>query len=169
VERLIGEDHPARAIWELVGKLDLSSFRQTISAVEGVAGRPALDPHLLISVWIYAYSEGVSSAREITRRCEYDPVYQVSKGRMVVRAEEAPAVVAFRAKMQTEAAKQIYRQRGQVAEFPFAWIKAKIGLRQFRLRGLLKVSMEAMWACLTHNIQQWIRLRWRREAALGTS
>ncbi len=473
VERLIREDHPARAIWELVGRLDLSSFRQTIGAVQGVAGRPALDPHLLISVWIYAYSDGVSSAREITRRCEYDPAYQwltgleainyhslsdfrvghqaaldelfsgvlallsaeglvtlervmhdgtkvkacagadtfrreetlrthlemarqqvqemgdpgseelsqrvaaararaarerqqrlelaqqeleklrqskkgepaqearvsetdpqarimkqgdggfapsynvqvstdaaqgiivgvgvsqsgsdqgqlvpalekveenlerrpeqavvdagfisretivavdqhqvdligsmadtraqaagqfarrgveaafrpeafryqvegdtyqcpagkvlryegkvtgvgvtqhhyrasgadcaacpfhakccphnAAQGRMVVRAEEAPAVVAFRAKMQTEAAKQIYRQRGRVAEFPFAWLKAKIGLRQFRLRGLLKVTMEAMWACLTHNIQQWIRLRWRREAALGTS
>jgi hypothetical protein len=27
-----------------------------------VAGRPALDPQLLISLWIYAYSEGVSSA-----------------------------------------------------------------------------------------------------------
>jgi hypothetical protein len=35
VERLIEEDHPARAIWELVGKLDLSSFRQAIGAVEG--------------------------------------------------------------------------------------------------------------------------------------
>ncbi len=92
VERLIAEDprllgsdgphrgpeigHPARAIWELVGNLDLSSFRQAIGAVEGVAGRPALDPQLLISLWIYAYSEGVSSAREISRRCEFDPAYQ---------------------------------------------------------------------------------------------
>ena len=76
VERLIEDDHPARAIWELVGKLDLSSFHQAISAVEGVAGRPALDPQLLISLWIYAYSEGVSSAREVARLCEYHPAYQ---------------------------------------------------------------------------------------------
>ncbi|MGH9397799.1 MAG: hypothetical protein ACRD18_13245 [Terriglobia bacterium] len=67
VERLIGEDHPARAIWELVGRLNLSFFRQAIGAVEGVAGRPALDPQWLISLWIYAYREGVSSAREIAR------------------------------------------------------------------------------------------------------
>ena len=80
---------------------------------------------------------------------------------MVVREEEAPAVMAFRAKMGTEEAKQIYRQRGGVAEFPNAWIKAKIGLRQFRLRGLIKVRMEALWACLTYNIQQWIRLHWK--------
>jgi transposase len=473
VERLIEEDHPARAIWELVGKLDLSSFRQAIGAVEGRAGRPALDPPLLISLWIYAYSEGVGSAREIARLCEYHPAYQwltglepvnyhslsdfrvehraaldklftqvlgllsaeglvtlqrvmhdgtkvkacagadtfrredkihahlemarqqveamgdpgneelsqrVAKarqraarerqqrlelaqkeleklretkttaeakqearvsetdpearvmkqsdggfapsynvqistdaaqgiivgvgispsssdqgelgpaldkveenlgqppqqavvdggfmsretildmdqrrvdligslgdnrgkaeaqfkrrgvdpafrpeaftyhpdrdtytcpagavlvpqgrdkrpgliyhqyrapaaacaacvfkskccpqnvgGRMVVREEEAPAVVAFRAKMETEEAKQTYRQRGAVAEFPNAWIKDKIGLRQFHLRGLTKVTMEAVWACLTYNIKQWIRLRWRNRAALQTA
>ena len=88
---------------------------------------------------------------------------------MVVRREEAPAVAAFRAKMQTEEAKQIYRQRGGVAEFPNAWIKAKIGLRQFRLRGLIKVSIEATWACLTYNLQQWVRLRWRSRLALATT
>lgn len=83
------------------------------------------------------------------------------KGRSIVRAQESPPVAAFTAKMQTEQAKQIYRQRGRWAEFPNAWIKDKIGLRQFRLRGLIKVGMEALWACLTYNIQQWIRLRWR--------
>jgi hypothetical protein len=88
---------------------------------------------------------------------------------MVVRAEEAPAVVAFRAKMQTEEAKQIYRQRGAVAEFPNAWIKDKLGLRQFRLRGLIKVGMEAVWACLTYNIKQWIRLRWSRQIRWATT
>lgn len=84
-----------------------------------------------------------------------------SMGRRISRAVEAPVVEAFKAKMQTEAAKAIYRRRGPVAEFPNAWIKAKIGLRQYRVRGLSKVSMETLWACLTHNIQQWIRLSWR--------
>jgi hypothetical protein len=85
-----------------------------------------------------------------------------------VREEEGAAIAAFRAKMQTAEAQQIYRQRGAVAEFPNAWIKAKMGLRQFHLRGLLKVKMEAVWACLTYNIQQWIRLRWRVPATQGT-
>jgi hypothetical protein len=75
--------------------------------------------------------------------------------------EDSPAVAAFKQKMATPEAQQTYKQRAQVAEFPNAWIKAKIGLRQFRLRGLVKVEMEALWACLTYNIQQWIRLRWR--------
>jgi len=86
--------------------------------------------------------------------------------RMVIRKEDSEAVKAFRAKMQTEQAKQIYRARAEVAETPNAWIKAKFGLRQFRLRGLRKVSIEAVWACLTYNIRQWIRLSWKpRQAA----
>ncbi len=60
VEQLIEEDHPARAIWEFVGKLDLQPFEARIEAVEGVAGRPAWDPRLLVSLWIYAYSRGKS-------------------------------------------------------------------------------------------------------------
>ncbi len=84
-----------------------------------------------------------------------------SKGRAIWRVEDSEAVAAFKQKMATSEAQQTYKQRSQVAEFPNAWIKAKIGLRQFRLRGLVKVGMEALWACLTYNIQQWIRLRWR--------
>ena len=76
VEKLIEADHAARAIWELVGRLELSGFSAAIASVEGEAGRPAYDPRLLISLWIYAYSEGVSSAREVARRCEYHPAYQ---------------------------------------------------------------------------------------------
>jgi hypothetical protein len=41
-----------RAIWELVGRLDLSRSTRTVKAVEGVAGRSTSDPRLLISLWI---------------------------------------------------------------------------------------------------------------------
>lgn len=84
-----------------------------------------------------------------------------SKGRMVVRGEDHPVVTSFVEKMQTDEAKKIYRQRGGIAEFTNAWLKAKNGLRQFSVRGLPKVGMETLWVCLTYNIQQWIRLRWR--------
>ena len=83
------------------------------------------------------------------------------QGRSLVRTEDAPAMAAFKAKMETPAAQQIYKQRAGVAEFPNAWIKDKLGLRQFRLRGRVKVGLEALWACLTYNVQQWIRLVWR--------
>jgi hypothetical protein len=89
------------------------------------------------------------------------------RGRSIVRPEYAESVREFTKKMETEAAKAIYRQRGAVAEFPNAWIKDKLGLKQFRLRGLIKVRLEVLWAALTYNIQQWIRLSWRTKLALA--
>jgi transposase len=47
-----------------------------IAAVEGRAGRDHTSPQLLISLWLYAYSRGISSAREIARRCEFEPAFQ---------------------------------------------------------------------------------------------
>lgn len=84
-----------------------------------------------------------------------------ANGRSIKRTVEAVEVSQFRQKVQTAHAKEIYRQRSEVAEFPHAWIKDKLGLRQFHVRGLVKVLMEVLWVCLTYNIQQWIRLRWR--------
>ena len=86
-------------------------------------------------------------------------------GRSVHRGEELAEVTEFRQKMATERAREIYKTRAQVAETPNMWIKAKFGLRQFSVRGLRKVGMEALWACLTYNIRVWIRLRWRQSAA----
>jgi hypothetical protein len=53
VEKLIDEDHCARAIWELIGRLDLSRYHAEIAAVEGHAGRDHTAPQLLIS---YGYT-----------------------------------------------------------------------------------------------------------------
>lgn len=86
VERLIGEEHAARAIWEFVGRLDMSGYREEVRAVEGKAGRPGWEPRLLISLWVYAYSEGMGSARAIEQQCEWEPGYQWLTGARVVNA-----------------------------------------------------------------------------------
>ncbi len=97
------------------------------------------------------------------RVCEFEPrcCPGTKRGRSLVRSKATPEIVAFQAKMETPEAQAIYKQRAGVAEFPNAWIKDKIGLRQFRLRGLAKVTLESLWACLTYNICQWIRLCWK--------
>lgn len=84
VEKLIPRHHPARMIWQMVGQLDLSHYEATIEAVAGQAGRPAWDPQLLISLWVYAYSKGISSAREIEQRLSYDPAFQWLTGLEVI-------------------------------------------------------------------------------------
>ena len=73
VDRLIDEDHAARKIWRVVEQLDLSRFESATLAVEGAAGRPSHSPQVLVSVWLYAYSKGLHSAREIARQMEHEP------------------------------------------------------------------------------------------------
>jgi len=71
IDDLIPPDHKARAVWQLAGELDLTPLYAAIKAVEGHAGRPAIDPQILVALWLYATDEGIGSARELTRRC-YD-------------------------------------------------------------------------------------------------
>jgi hypothetical protein len=88
------------------------------------------------------------------------------RGRIVsIRLEERAEVASFRKKMEQDEYRAVYKKRGEVAEFPNAWIKDKLGLRKFRVRGLEKAGSELLWACLTYNIMQWIRLIWRQPVA----
>ena len=76
--------------------------------------------------------------------------------------------MAFRKKMASEEVQERYRRRGRIVEFCHAWIKSKLGLRQFHVRGLAKAQMEMLWACLTYNLQHWIRLGKLRATAAVT-
>lgn len=71
IDDLIPPGHKARLVWELVQGLDLTGLYDCIKAVEGHAGRPATDPRILVSLWIYASDERIASGRELYRRC-YD-------------------------------------------------------------------------------------------------
>jgi hypothetical protein len=81
--------------------------------------------------------------------------------RSIARSEEPATTLAFKAKMATEEAQQIYAQRSRIAEFPHAWIKERCGLRQFRCRGRLKATLEATWAALSYNLARGFALRRR--------
>src|SRR6202158_6616223 len=76
LDSLIGAEHPARLIWAYVSRLDLRELEDRIKAREGVPGHPAITPRLLLGLWLYATSEGVVSARLLSRLCERDDVYR---------------------------------------------------------------------------------------------
>lgn len=85
-EKLLPADHRARAVWDWVQSLDLSRLYDEIGSVEGSAGRPAIDPGLLVALWIYATSEGVGSARALARQCEEHDAYRWLCGGVSVSA-----------------------------------------------------------------------------------
>ena len=73
-------DHRARAVWDYVQGQDLSELYGRIRAVEGMAGRPAADPEVVLALWIYATIEGVGSARALDRLTEEHDAYRWIRG-----------------------------------------------------------------------------------------
>lgn len=76
LEELLPDDHRARSIWDALEQLDLSGFYESIDAREGSAGRPAIDPKILIALWLYATMDGMGSARELARLCDVHDAYR---------------------------------------------------------------------------------------------
>lgn len=69
LEDLLTSDHQARVVWQFVQGVALTALYARIRAVEGGPGRPAIDPCILVAVWLYATLEGVGSARALDYLC----------------------------------------------------------------------------------------------------
>lgn len=74
------------------------------------------------------------------------------KGRSVSRMQNEELLDALRARMQTEAAKQLYRLRSRTVELNYADLKEHRGLRRFHARGRPRVATEVGLLVLTHNL-----------------
>src|SRR5260370_40823526 len=67
LEGLLPADHRARIVWDFVEGLDLTPLYAEIKAEEGHAGRPAVEPAILMALGLHATLEGVASARAAAR------------------------------------------------------------------------------------------------------
>jgi transposase len=76
IDSLLGQEHPARVIWAYVEKLDLRELEAAIKAREHTPGQAPATPRLLLALWLYATSQGVGSARALTRLCESHDAYR---------------------------------------------------------------------------------------------
>jgi transposase len=76
LDSLISNDHPARLIWELIDTIDLKVLNEDIKSRKGYAGRRAIDRKILLALWIYAYSRGIGSGREIHMLCSQDNAFR---------------------------------------------------------------------------------------------
>ncbi len=75
-EDALAPDHRVRLIWRVLQTLGLSAFSARAKAVEGRAGREVLSTSMLLTLWLYAFSVGVGSAREIARRTQSDDAFR---------------------------------------------------------------------------------------------
>src|SRR2546428_7123385 len=68
-------DHLAWFVLDAVDDLDLSDFYADYR--EDGWGAAAHDPKMMVALFIYAYSIGVRSSRQIERRCQEDVAFRV--------------------------------------------------------------------------------------------
>jgi transposase len=95
----------------------------------------------------------------------YAPVQQAKKADVdphTPRASDAPAVAAWRERMATDEAQEIYKARASTAECVNALARNR-GLQQFRVRGRPKVLAVVLWYVLAHNLMRAVTLREQME------
>ncbi len=69
-------------------------------------------------------------------------------------ADDDPAIVAWRARMQTDEAKQLYRARASLCELTNAHLRTHHGVDHVLVRGLAKVTCVALLATIASNLLQ---------------
>ena len=84
LDERLPHDHPARTIWAVVERMDLSGLLEQIRARGSAPGRAASDPRVLVGLVLLAATEGIGSCREIERRCQRDIAYQWLCGGMSI-------------------------------------------------------------------------------------
>jgi len=76
LDTLIGDDHPARAIWAYASRVDLSDLEAAVKSREDAPGMPQTSLHLLLALWLYATTRGVGSARSLAQLCENEAAFR---------------------------------------------------------------------------------------------
>ncbi len=94
----------------------------------------------------------VSRAENHSQRTyDYRPTSSQDKPKKVIKDLR---LLAMREKLRTDAGRRLYAKRKQTVETVFGIIKEVLGFRQFRLRGLEKVTGEWSLICLAYNVKR---------------
>lgn len=84
LNELLSADHVARQVWDYVEGLDLGVLYGRVRTTVQSTGRPAIDPAILMSLWLYATLDGVGSARLLDRLCKSEAAYRWLCGKVSV-------------------------------------------------------------------------------------
>jgi len=92
----------------------------------------------------------VYAPTRVDKRSKHDP--------HVPREGDGPGVGAWRVRMGTPEAKEIYKERASTAECVNALARNR-GLRQLLVRGIAKARSVLLWFALAHNMMRAVSLR----------
>ncbi len=177
VQDELGADHLCFFVRQVVSRLELSRFEQAYS----LEGGELYAPELMLSVWLYAYAVGLTSARRLEQRLEQRLVEDLALRYLAGGARvDNWALSGFRRRhagaindaftQVLEMARQLgwgklgrvaidATRRKAVVEAVFGVLKQQRGMRQFRTRGLGKAGCEFGLAALAYNVTRLHALR----------
>ena len=153
IDAQLPEDHPARTIYAVIERLDLSALYAQVEALEREAGAPAIDPKILLALWVYATSEGEGSAREIWRLTRLHDAYRWILGGVDVgyhtlsdfRSQQGEAIDALITQVLALLMKQDLVDLSRVAQ-DGTRVRASAGAASFRreqtLEDLMRVARQ---------------------------
>jgi transposase len=159
LDQLLPPDHVARTVWAYVAQLDLSPLLARIQAVAGHAGQPAIDPRILLSLWLLATLDGVGSARELDRLTRQHIAYEWLCGEVSVNyhtlADFRGGNEEFLSRLLTQSVASLMEQGlvdlEEVAQDGVR-VRASAGLKSFR-------RPKSLTACLEQADEQVAALR----------
>lgn len=76
LDNRVPTDHSVREIEAVIAGLDLTSLDAKIRSNAEAGGRPAIDPRILLTLWVYGTTQGEVEASEIARRTRTDDIYR---------------------------------------------------------------------------------------------
>lgn len=76
LDSLVPAEHQVRIVWAFVEGQDLTPLYDLVAARGSAPGRRAIDPRILMALWLNATLDGVGPARELDRRCTEDIGYK---------------------------------------------------------------------------------------------
>jgi transposase len=91
------EEHLVWSVLGAVEQMDLRRFAERYRL--GAAGRPPLDPAVMVALLLYAYARGIRSSRAIERACLEDVAFKVITG---MRTPDHSTIAEFRRRHEAE-------------------------------------------------------------------
>lgn len=91
----VPHDHSVRGVEAVISSLDLTELMAKVRANAEEGGRPAIDPRILLTLWVYGSTRGEIEASEIARRTKTDDIYRWICGGVTVGERK---LADFRAK-----------------------------------------------------------------------
>lgn len=133
---------------------------QTTPMLEDIERRTGKRPSEYLADGGFVNTDAITSAAK-QGTTVYEPVPEPRKDnvdRYAPKPGDSPEVAAWRARMASPEAREVYKERASTIELVNADLKGHRGLNQLAVRGTTKVLTSVLWTVLGYNLLQAIKL-----------